>query len=139
MALSDEDRRRIEKEEANRLALKIDGFTESYATMRMHTKDVVWTPDNEEQAQYRKLTFERLEREEPTRVREGWEVVQAQERRSRESYKRALEDAEMNAPALAAYRARASKSLDREAYFGFGFPILVCVICFVLQKCGVLL
>jgi hypothetical protein len=91
MTLSDEDRRRIEKEEANRLALKIAGFTESYATMRMHTKDVVWTPDNEEQAQYRKLTFERLEREEPTRVREGWELKQAHDREQRERYTRSLE------------------------------------------------
>ena len=139
MTLSDEDMRRFDKEEAKRLRLKIAGFSEfMYTTGRFQSSEV-WTPDNEEQAQYRKLTFERLEREEPTRVREGWEVVQAQERRSRESYKRALEDAEMNAPALAAYRARASKSLEREAYFGFGFPILVCVICFVLQKCGVVL
>lgn len=91
MTLSDEDMRRIDKEEAKRLSLKIAGFSEfMYTTGRFQSSEV-WTPDNEEQAQYRKLTFERLEREEPTRVREGWEVVQAQERRSRENYIRSME------------------------------------------------
>jgi hypothetical protein len=63
MNLSDEDRRRIEKEEATRLGLKTSGFTELvYASARFQPS-AVWTPDNQAQAQYRKLTFERLERE----------------------------------------------------------------------------